>query len=257
MFEQTRSYFVEVARPAGSLTASRWPCGIRSDNALSHVFGQERERIAGIQSFPEHKRDWILSEPPRDSRGIPTLGRAGRSSLRPTIGRLRETSIGSKAGTSLAPQNSSPLSPTRPITVAAAPVGHSLGAPTSAPGLAPACPRVRASSSLRVALTWRFRVRLQAEGSAATRDAGRRGALRLAARRSASSSKGGRDHMIVLRLILRIIGFIAKVAILWTIGAHPARRRTDPRGAGGNRRAVGGRRHYYYRRVSRPWRRRA
>ncbi len=51
--------------------------------------------------------------------------------------------------------------------------------------------------------------------------------------------------MIVLGVVLLIIGFVAKVAIIWTLGiiAVLAGAILDLAGATG--RAVGGRRHYY------------
>jgi hypothetical protein len=51
--------------------------------------------------------------------------------------------------------------------------------------------------------------------------------------------------MIVLGLILLIIGFIAKVAILWTIGIVLVLVGLVLVVLGGMGRAVGGRRHYY------------
>ena len=51
--------------------------------------------------------------------------------------------------------------------------------------------------------------------------------------------------MIVLGLILLIIGFIAKVAILWTIGIILVLVGLVLAVLGGMGRAVGGRRHYY------------
>jgi hypothetical protein len=55
----------------------------------------------------------------------------------------------------------------------------------------------------------------------------------------------GRDYMIVLGLILLIIGFIAKVAILWTIGIVLVLVGLVLAVLGSMGRAVGGRRHYY------------
>jgi hypothetical protein len=51
--------------------------------------------------------------------------------------------------------------------------------------------------------------------------------------------------MIVLGLILLIIGFIAKVAILWTIGIVLVLVGLVLAVLGSMGRAVGGRRHYY------------
>ena len=51
--------------------------------------------------------------------------------------------------------------------------------------------------------------------------------------------------MIVLGLILLIIGFIAKVAILWTIGIILVVVGVVLAVLGSMGRAVGGRRHYY------------
>ena len=51
--------------------------------------------------------------------------------------------------------------------------------------------------------------------------------------------------MIVLGLILLIIGFIAKVAILWTIGIVLVLVGLVLTVLGSMGRAVGGRRHYY------------
>jgi hypothetical protein len=51
--------------------------------------------------------------------------------------------------------------------------------------------------------------------------------------------------MIVLGLILLIIGFIAKVAILWTIGIVLVLVGLALMVLGSMGRAVGGRRHYY------------
>ncbi len=51
--------------------------------------------------------------------------------------------------------------------------------------------------------------------------------------------------MIVLGLILLIIGFIAKVAILWTIGIIVLLVGLILVVLGATGRAVGGRRHYY------------
>ncbi|HEY7075468.1 MAG TPA: DUF6131 family protein [Solirubrobacteraceae bacterium] len=51
--------------------------------------------------------------------------------------------------------------------------------------------------------------------------------------------------MIVLGLILLIIGFIAKIAILWTIGIILIVVGLILALLGGMGRAVGGRRHYY------------
>jgi uncharacterized membrane protein HdeD (DUF308 family) len=55
----------------------------------------------------------------------------------------------------------------------------------------------------------------------------------------------GRDCMIVLGLVLLIIGFIAKVAILWTIGIVLVLVGLALIVLGSMGRAVGGRRHYY------------
>lgn len=52
-------------------------------------------------------------------------------------------------------------------------------------------------------------------------------------------------YMIVLGLILLIIGFIAKVAILWTIGIVLVLVGLALMVLGSMGRAVGGRRHYY------------
>ena len=60
-----------------------------------------------------------------------------------------------------------------------------------------------------------------------------------------SPSKGSRDQMIVLGLILLIVGFIAKVAILWTIGIILLVVGLIFVALGATGRAVGGRRHYY------------
>ena len=51
--------------------------------------------------------------------------------------------------------------------------------------------------------------------------------------------------MIVLGLILLIIGFLAKIAILWTIGIILIVVGAILALLGGMGRAVGGRRHYY------------
>jgi Family of unknown function (DUF6131) len=51
--------------------------------------------------------------------------------------------------------------------------------------------------------------------------------------------------MIVLGLILLIIGFVAKIAILWTIGIILIVVGAILALLGGMGRAVGGRRHYY------------
>jgi hypothetical protein len=51
--------------------------------------------------------------------------------------------------------------------------------------------------------------------------------------------------MIVLGLILLIIGFIAKIAILWTIGIVLVLVGLALMVLGSMGRAVGGRRHYY------------
>jgi uncharacterized protein DUF6131 len=51
--------------------------------------------------------------------------------------------------------------------------------------------------------------------------------------------------MIVLGLILLIIGFLAKIAILWTIGIILIVVGVILALLGGMGRAVGGRRHYY------------
>lgn len=58
-------------------------------------------------------------------------------------------------------------------------------------------------------------------------------------------TKEGRDYMIVLGLVLLIIGFIAKVAILWTIGIVLVVVGLVLIVLGSMGRAVGGRRHYY------------
>jgi hypothetical protein len=51
--------------------------------------------------------------------------------------------------------------------------------------------------------------------------------------------------MIVLGIVLLIIGFIAKVAILWTLGIILLVIGAVLAVLGGMGRAVGGRRHYY------------
>jgi hypothetical protein len=51
--------------------------------------------------------------------------------------------------------------------------------------------------------------------------------------------------MIILGIVLLIIGFIAKVAILWTIGIILAVVGAGLVVLGSMGRAVGGRRHYY------------
>jgi hypothetical protein len=53
------------------------------------------------------------------------------------------------------------------------------------------------------------------------------------------------EHMIVLGIILLLIGFIAKVAILWTIGIVLLVIGLVLVALGAMGRAVGGRRHYY------------
>jgi hypothetical protein len=58
-------------------------------------------------------------------------------------------------------------------------------------------------------------------------------------------STESRQQMIVLGLILLIIGFIAKVAILWTIGIILLLVGLVLAVLGSMGRAVGGRRHYY------------
>jgi uncharacterized membrane protein HdeD (DUF308 family) len=60
-----------------------------------------------------------------------------------------------------------------------------------------------------------------------------------------SRPKEGRHCMIVLGIILLIIGFIAHVAILWTIGIILVLVGLALMLLGAMGRAVGGRRHYY------------
>jgi uncharacterized membrane protein HdeD (DUF308 family) len=60
-----------------------------------------------------------------------------------------------------------------------------------------------------------------------------------------SSSTSGEADLIVLGIILLIIGFIAKVAILWTIGIILLVVGAALVILGSMGRAVGGRRHYY------------
>jgi hypothetical protein len=53
------------------------------------------------------------------------------------------------------------------------------------------------------------------------------------------------ENMIVLGLILLIIGFLAKIAILWTLGIILIVVGAILALLGGMGRAIGGRRHYY------------
>jgi uncharacterized membrane protein HdeD (DUF308 family) len=55
----------------------------------------------------------------------------------------------------------------------------------------------------------------------------------------------GGERMIILGLVLLIIGFIAKIAILWTIGIVVLLVGLILAVLGAMGRAVGGRRHYY------------
>jgi uncharacterized membrane protein HdeD (DUF308 family) len=54
-----------------------------------------------------------------------------------------------------------------------------------------------------------------------------------------------RHVMIILGVVLLIIGFIAKIAIIWTIGIIAVVVGAVLAIAGGTGRAIGGRRHYY------------
>ncbi|MGB0092870.1 MAG: DUF6131 family protein [Solirubrobacteraceae bacterium] len=56
---------------------------------------------------------------------------------------------------------------------------------------------------------------------------------------------GGGEDMIVLGVVLLIVGFIAKVAILWSIGIILLIVGLTLAVLGSMGRAVGGRRHYY------------
>jgi hypothetical protein len=51
--------------------------------------------------------------------------------------------------------------------------------------------------------------------------------------------------MIVLGVVLLVIGFVAKVAIIWTIGVLAVVVGAVLAIAGGTGRAIGGRRHWY------------
>jgi uncharacterized membrane protein HdeD (DUF308 family) len=51
--------------------------------------------------------------------------------------------------------------------------------------------------------------------------------------------------VIVLGVVLLIIGFVAKIAIIWTLGIIAVVVGAVLAIAGGTGRAVGGRRHYY------------
>jgi uncharacterized membrane protein HdeD (DUF308 family) len=51
--------------------------------------------------------------------------------------------------------------------------------------------------------------------------------------------------MIILGVVLLLIGFIAKIAIVWTIGIIAVVVGAVLAIAGGTGRAIGGRRHYY------------
>jgi uncharacterized membrane protein HdeD (DUF308 family) len=57
--------------------------------------------------------------------------------------------------------------------------------------------------------------------------------------------KKGLRHMIVLGIILLIIGFIATIPILWTVGIILVIVGVLLELLGATGRAVGGRRHYY------------
>ena len=59
------------------------------------------------------------------------------------------------------------------------------------------------------------------------------------------SQGGHKVDVIVLGLILLIIGFIAKIAILWTLGIILIVVGAILALLGGMGRAIGGRRHYY------------
>ncbi len=51
--------------------------------------------------------------------------------------------------------------------------------------------------------------------------------------------------MIILGVVLLVIGFVAKIAIIWTLGIIAIVVGAVLAIAGGTGRAVGGRRHYY------------
>lgn len=51
--------------------------------------------------------------------------------------------------------------------------------------------------------------------------------------------------MIILGVVLLVIGFVAKIAIIWTLGIVAIVVGAVLAIAGGTGRAVGGRRHYY------------
>jgi len=62
---------------------------------------------------------------------------------------------------------------------------------------------------------------------------------------TATITQGGRQQMIVFGIVLLLIGFIAKVAILWTIGIVLLLVGLVLMALGTMGRAVGGRRHFY------------
>jgi Family of unknown function (DUF6131) len=68
--------------------------------------------------------------------------------------------------------------------------------------------------------------------------------LRLPVNRT-DRNNGQEERMIVLGIILLLIGFIAKIAILWTIGIVLVLIGLILMVLGSMGRAVGGRRHYY------------
>jgi hypothetical protein len=68
--------------------------------------------------------------------------------------------------------------------------------------------------------------------------------LRLPVNRT-DRNNGQEERMIVLGIILLLIGFIAKIAILWTIGIVLVLIGLVLVLLGSMGRAVGGRRHYY------------
>ena len=73
---------------------------------------------------------------------------------------------------------------------------------------------------------------------------GSRPRLRLPVNRT-DRNIGQEEQMIVLGIILLLIGFIAKIAILWTIGIVLVLVGLVLMAFGAMGRAVGGRRHYY------------
>jgi hypothetical protein len=73
--------------------SSSLPGANRTAKARWITLSVKNVSVSPGQSSPEHKRDWILSEPPRRSRGIRRLGTGREEQLRSRIGEYEKPAL--------------------------------------------------------------------------------------------------------------------------------------------------------------------